>query len=76
MDAFFSERARAENSRWSDVESLLCCPGAAYAALAAADRPGDAFYATVATALAALAILLARPPRPGVEPDLAEAILA
>ena len=50
--------------------------GAAYAALAAADRPGDAFYATVATALAALAILLARPPRPGVEPDLAEAILA
>jgi len=50
------------------------CP--AQAALAAADRPGDAFYATFATALAALAILLARPPRPGVEPDLAEAILA
>ncbi|KAH8050655.1 voltage-gated chloride channel [Aureococcus anophagefferens] len=37
---------------------------------------GRALYATVATALAALAILLARPPRPGVEPDLAEATLA
>ena len=52
--------------------------GAAYAALAANDKPGDTFYALVATAAAALAVLLAYPPRhkPPVGGALAEAIHA